>query len=78
MATFVVVEEDEFSGTGDSVVTCDDSDKFAGTSRYRASVEHGVRPVGITAIVFFLVGAVRVHVHEDSAEVVRGVGVFPA
>ena len=44
----------------------------------RAGVEQAVGPVGVGAVVFLLVAAVRIHVHQHAAEVVGALRVFPA
>ncbi len=63
-----------------TVMAGDCCDKLGGITRTwnLAREEHTVRPVGIASVVGFLIGTVLVHGHEDSAEVMSRVRVFPA
>jgi hypothetical protein len=72
------VEEDELAHPPHTMMAGDDGDELGRAPRDGARVEDGVRPVGVAAVELHLVRPVGVHVHEDPAEVVRGVGVLPA
>ncbi|OQC05539.1 MAG: hypothetical protein BWX80_02012 [Candidatus Hydrogenedentes bacterium ADurb.Bin101] len=71
------IKQDQFSHAGHPVMAADNRHYFRGMRRYGPRVKHGIRPIGIAAIVFHLAGAVRVHVKQDARREVGNVGIFP-
>ncbi len=60
------IEYDEFAHARYAVMTAHYRYHFRGMAGDGAGVKHGIRPVGIAAVIFHLAGAVRVHVKQDA------------
>ena len=76
--SFGRIEQNELPHARIVVMTSHDGDEPGGVAGDRTGVEHGVGPIGVAAVKRHLLGPVRVHVEEDSRDVVGYVGVLPA
>ena len=74
----VHIKEDQFPQPLDSMVPADNARKHARPAGEGPCVEQAVGPVGVGTIVFLLVAAVRIHVHQHAAEIVGAFRVLPA
>jgi len=73
-----VSKSTEFTHPWCVMVATHDGHELGWVSRDRPGVEHGVRPVGVAAVVLRLPAAVRVHVKQDARDEVRQIRVLPA
>ena len=72
------VEQDQFAHAGRAVVPGDHANQLGGVAGDGLGIEGGIRPIGIALVVGHLAGTVRVHLEQESREVMGRVGVFPA
>lgn len=70
----VHIKDDQFPQPLDSMVSADNARKHTRPAGKGAGVKQTVGPIGVGAVIFLLIAAVGVHVHQHAAEVV---GRFP-
>ena len=71
------IQDDQLPHARHTVVTADNTDDLARMAGHGFGVKEGVGPVGATAVVLALVGAVGVHGEQDPRHVMGEVGVLP-